>query len=110
MIAGVPLGLPLFSVPLVLNSVLVVTLLLSERSVPTRLLAALGVVLAVDLALDPGTVSLGIWSYAGQSDYYGVPLPNYLGWVLSGSVAVVAITAVVTYRIADGSCRRDTVS
>ena len=93
MIAGVPLGLPLFFVPLVLNSVLVVTLLLARWSLPTRLLAALGVVIAVDLALDPGAVSLGFWSYTEPSSYYEVPLSNYRGWVLSGAVAVTAVTA-----------------
>jgi putative membrane protein len=93
MAAGVPLSLPLFFVPLVLNSVLVVTLLASRWSLPRRLLVAVGVVIAVDLALDPGAVALGFWSYTDGGVYYGVPVSNYLGWVLSGSVAVGAITA-----------------
>lgn len=91
MIAGVPLGLPLFFLPLVLNSVLVVTLLLVQWSIPLRLLTALGVVLAVDLALDPGAVALGFWAYDGGGIYYGVPVSNYMGWVLSGGVAVGAV-------------------
>ncbi|WP_135821053.1 bisanhydrobacterioruberin hydratase [Halostella litorea] len=91
MLAGeVPVGLPVFFLPLVLNSYLLVLLSLGDaaRRRAVRLLATLATVLAVDLVLDPGAVALGFWAYDAGGAYYGVPLSNYAGWVLSGAVAV----------------------
>jgi putative membrane protein len=89
-----PLGLPVFFLPLVLNSYLLCLLLLGDRAenpllrVPTVIAA----VVAVDLVLDPAAVGLGFWSYdAGV--YYGVPLTNYGGWVLSATVAALLVDA-----------------
>ena len=88
----IPLGLPVFFLPLVLNSYLLCLLLLGRRagSVFVRLPAVIATVLAVDLVLDPAAVALGFWSYGGGV-YYGVPLSNYAGWVLSATVATVLV-------------------
>ena len=95
MVAGVPVGLPVFFVPLVLNSYLLVLLLVGPRSATAarvgRVLAALALVLVVDLVLDPAAVGLGLWVYDGGGAYYGVPWTNYAGWVLSGLVAVTLV-------------------
>ncbi|WP_327051798.1 bisanhydrobacterioruberin hydratase [Halomicrococcus gelatinilyticus] len=90
LLGTVPVGLPVFFFPLVLNSYLLCLLLLDSHadSRPVRLVASLAVVLIVDLVLDPAAVSLGFWRYADGGTYYGVPLSNFLGWVLSGTVAV----------------------
>jgi len=88
MVGGVPVGLPVFFVPLVLNSYLLVLLLFPRVGRIARLGAALAMVLAVDLVLDPAAVGLGFWAYDGGGAYYGVPLSNYAGWVLSGLVAL----------------------
>lgn len=88
----VPVGLPVFFLPLVLNSYLLALVLLGDRAdgwLP-RVVTTLALVLVVDLVLDPAAVSLGFWSYAADGPYYGVPLSNYFGWVLSGSVSVLA--------------------
>lgn len=53
-----------------------------------RVLLALTVLVACDFVLDPGAVALGIWSYARPGIYYGVPFTNFLGWVLTGGVAL----------------------
>ncbi|PSQ01702.1 carotene biosynthesis protein [Halobacteriales archaeon QS_5_70_17] len=93
MLAGaVPIALPVFFFPLVLNSYLLCLLVLGERSASplVRLPAVVGSVLAMDLVLDPGAVALTFWAYDGGGAYYGVPLSNYLGWVLSATVAAVA--------------------
>ncbi|WP_134672521.1 bisanhydrobacterioruberin hydratase [Halorussus marinus] len=90
MIAGVPVGLPVFFLPLVLNSYLLVGLLAPRLSTAGRIGASLAVVLVVDLVLDPAAVAIGFWTYGG-GPYYGVPVSNYVGWVLSGFVAVTAI-------------------
>jgi len=86
----VPLGLPVFFFPLVLNAYLLVLLLLGERAESTlpRLLATLSTVMLVDLVLDPGAVAIGFWEYEVGA-FYGVPWSNYRGWILSGTVAVL---------------------
>jgi putative membrane protein len=86
----VPLGLPVFFFPLVLNAYLLVLLLLGDRaeSALPRLLATLSTVILVDLVLDPGAVGLGFWQYETGA-FYGVPWTNYRGWLLSGAVAVL---------------------
>ncbi|USZ69634.1 carotenoid biosynthesis protein [Halorussus salilacus] len=91
MVAGVPVGLPVFFLPLVVNSYLLVLLLFPNLPRTRRVLVSLGVVLVVDLVLDPAAVALGFWAYAGGGPYYGVPLSNYAGWVVSGLVAVTAV-------------------
>ncbi|PSP83371.1 carotene biosynthesis protein [Halobacteriales archaeon QS_1_68_17] len=90
LLGAVPLGLPVFFFPLVLNSYLLCLLLLGDRarSPLVRLPVVIGTVLVVDLVLDPGAVALGFWTYAGGGPYYGVPWSNYAGWVLSATVAV----------------------
>jgi len=86
----VPLGLPVFFFPLVLNAYLLVLLLLGPRAESTvlRLLATLSTVLLIDFVLDPGAVAIGFWGYE-QAQFYGVPWSNYRGWLLSGAVAVL---------------------
>jgi len=100
----VPAALPIFFFPLVLNAYLLCLLLLGDRAALTRirLPAVVATVLAMDLVLDPGAVGLGFWEYAPPLTgggvwasataihFYGVPLSNYLGWILSASVAVLA--------------------
>jgi putative membrane protein len=92
MVAGVPLALPLFFVPLVLDGLLLSVLVLGERarSRALRVPVAVGFVLLIDLILDPAAVAVGFWSYA-EGGYYGVPLSNYVGWLLSAAVAVTAL-------------------
>ncbi|MFW6384076.1 MAG: bisanhydrobacterioruberin hydratase [Halodesulfurarchaeum sp.] len=97
MLEAVPLGLPVFFLPLVLNAYLLVLLLAGDAagSAPIRLGGTLGTVLAMDLVLDPGAVGLGFWTYAADGAYYGVPASNYLGWVLSGAISVLVFDRVL---------------
>ena len=92
MLGGVPVALPVFFIPLVVNAYLLCVLLLGERAQNTwlRLLTVSATVVAMDVVLDPGAVSLGFWTFDGGA-FYGVPLSNYAGWVLSAVVAVVAL-------------------
>jgi putative membrane protein len=93
MVGEVPLALPLFFVPLVLNAYLLALLVLRERAarVLPRLLGAIAAVVAVDLVLDPAAVAVGFWTYLPPGPYYGVPVSNYRGWLLSGAVAVALV-------------------
>lgn len=88
----IPLALPLFFVPLALNSYLLCLLLLGDRAdaLFVRVPVVAATVVAVDLVLDPAAVALGFWEFDGGG-YYGVPLSNYAGWVLSATVATVLI-------------------
>ena len=92
MLGPIPYALPLFFIPLVLNSYLLCLLVLGDRarSLPVRLVVVSATVVAVDLVLDPAAVALGFWSFA-EGGYYGVPPLNYAGWVLSAVVATVLI-------------------
>ena len=89
----IPLALPLFFVPLVLNGYLLTLLALGDRAtrIVPRVLAAVAAVLAIDLVLDPAAVAIGFWSYVPPGGYYGVPASNYWGWLLSGAIAVVLV-------------------
>ena len=94
---GVPLGLPAFFLPLVLNAYLLVALLLGSRweLAWVRVPATVAVVLAIDLVLDPAAVALGLWGYAASGAYYGVPLSNFGGWLVSATVATVLVDLTV---------------
>ncbi|WP_267163568.1 bisanhydrobacterioruberin hydratase [Halovenus salina] len=95
MLAGtIPVALPLFFVPLVVNSYLLCLLLLRGRAASplVRLPVVAATVVAVDLVLDPAAVALGFWEFA-EGGFYGVPAMNYAGWVLSAVVATVLIDA-----------------
>ena len=96
LLGKVPLGLPAFFLPLVVNAYLLCLLLLRDRAASAliRLPAVVAVVLLMDLVLDPGAVALGFWSYAAGGVYYGVPVQNYLGWMLSATVTVVILDYV----------------
>jgi putative membrane protein len=101
----VPLGLPVFFLPLVVNAYLLCLLLLGDRArtALVRVPVVIAVVLLMDFVLDPGAVALGFWAYdlgAVAADvwpydsgwaFYGVPASNFAGWVLSATVAVVAL-------------------
>lgn len=93
MLFGVPFALPLFFIPLVLNAYLLALLVAPElmRRPVTRIPLAVAFVIAIDLVLDPAAVALGFWSFDGGGAFYGVPWTNYAGWVLSGTVAVLAV-------------------
>lgn len=90
----IPLGLPVFFMPLVLNAYLLCLLLLGERarSALVRVPVVIGAVVAVDLVLDPAAVALGFWVYESGS-YYGVPWLNFAGWILSATVATALVDA-----------------
>jgi len=96
-VAGVPIGLPVFFLPLVCNAYLLCLLLLGSRaaSARVRLPTVIGTVVAMDLVLDPGAVALGFWAYPSGGPVYGVPLSNFAGWVLSATVTVLVLDAVL---------------
>ncbi|MFP8952130.1 bisanhydrobacterioruberin hydratase [Natrialbaceae archaeon A-arb3/5] len=93
LLGEVPLALPLFFIPLVLNAYLLTLLVLGPRAASpiVRLPVAIAAVVAVDLVLDPAAVAIGFWEFIPPGVYYGVPVSNYVGWIISGTVAVVLV-------------------
>jgi putative membrane protein len=61
---------------------------------PLWIVCAAVLLTLVDGVLDPGAVSLGFWVWPGGGPYYGVPLSNYAGWLLSSSLAVAILLAL----------------
>jgi putative membrane protein len=51
-------------------------------------------VLWADLVLDPAAVALNFWKYQWPGIFYQVPLMNFLGWILTGTLAS-AITYII---------------
>lgn len=92
LLGTIPYALPLFFIPLVVNSYLLGLLLLGDHAgqALVRLPVVAGIVVAVDLILDPAAVALGFWQFA-DGGYYGVPLANYAGWIGSAVVGTVLI-------------------
>lgn len=45
----------------------------------------------IDVVLDPAAVNLGFWNWREPGVFYGVPLVNFLGWLLSCFVGAVIL-------------------
>lgn len=90
---AVPLALPVFFVPILLNGYLLGVLVLGRAAdrIALRLPVVVALVVVLDLVLDPGAVALGFWAWTEPGPYYGVPLRNFAGWLLAASVAVALV-------------------
>lgn len=93
----VPLALPIFFLPLVINSYLLVIQVGGKKSdkIYWRIPMVIMMVLLLDIILDPAAVSLGFWLYNEGGVFYGVPVSNFLGWILSASVTVGVLDYVL---------------
>lgn len=78
-----PYALPLSYAPLVVGAVAAT----GGINLPARALVAAALLTLMDGVLDPGAVSLGFWVWPEGGVYYGVPASNYLGWLVSGTIA-----------------------
>ena len=96
MISDIPMALPLFFIPLVLNGYLLTLLIVNKYPINQRLIIPISIVviILIDLVLDPAAVSLGFWSYGNGGEFYGVPYTNYQGWLLSGGISVLVVSRV----------------
>ena len=52
----------------------------------------------IDGVLDPGAAALGFWVWPEGGAYYGVPLSNYAGWLLSGAFGAALLLATGRWR------------
>jgi bisanhydrobacterioruberin hydratase len=87
----VPYLLPASYAPLVVGAVAAAW---GSRIRLLHVLQATLLLVWMDAVLDPGAASLGFWVWSEGGLYYGVPLSNYTGWLLSGALATVLLLAV----------------
>ena len=91
----VPYLLPVSYVPLVIGAVAATW---TPRSVPVRVAISALLLVLLDGVLDPGAVALGFWEYEAAGAYYGVPLSNFAGWLLSGAVSAALLLYLGRWR------------
>lgn len=98
----VPYLLPLSYVPLVIGAVAVVA---AARTPARRIILGGLLLVVIDGVLDPGAASLGFWIWPGGGPYYGIPLSNYVGWLISGLIASALVILIGGRRLTDPALR-----
>lgn len=86
---GASWTIPLGWIPLILSAAQ-----LSQRfsSSLSRLLMGMGLACVFDLCIDPVATAMGYWHWHDSSySYYGVPLQNFFGWLISGALGLILI-------------------
>lgn len=64
----------------------------------TRFIIYLGILIGSDIILDPGAVARGLWKYTNGGLWFDVPLQNFVGWIISGSIAYALLTLILKNR------------
>ncbi|MDV2480985.1 carotenoid biosynthesis protein [Methanoculleus sp. Wushi-C6] len=70
-----------------------------RRLVPAGTLA----LLLVDLVIDPAVVHAGLWVWTEGGAYYGIPVSNFAGWVLTGAVYIALFRLIAGGRPIPGA-------
>lgn len=73
-------------VPLLLGACAMVRRYAPGRPIWQQALLGALLLVAADLVLDPGAALLGYWVWSDPGPYYGIPLSNFVGWFLTGTV------------------------
>lgn len=83
-LAGVPLLIPLAWLMMLPPAWAIADMILGKNinRVKFSLLSAL-ILTAWDLFLDPQMVGWGFWVWETPGPYFGIPISNYLGWILT---------------------------
>jgi uncharacterized membrane protein len=92
-LAGVPLLVPLCWQMMAWNAASVARLITPKRwgKASVIVVAALALT-AWDVFLDPQMVRAGLWTWARQGEYVGIPLENYLGWFVTALILFAAFS------------------
>jgi uncharacterized membrane protein len=97
-LAGVPLLVPLCWQMMAWNAASVARLIAPKRwFLPVASLA----LTAWDVFLDPQMVRTGLWTWARDGEYVGIPLENYLGWLLTALILFAAFSRLNDSRAED---------
>ena len=91
-VGGVPLIVPLAWFAMGTTALEVGHHVSSSRVVAVAV-GALGLT-AWDLFLDPQMVDAGYWDWAVDGRYHGIPLSNYGGWLLTGTVVLAVVERI----------------
>lgn len=57
----------------------------------TIFFVSIALLLLLDLVFDPAATRLGFWQWQNSGIYFGVPLTNYFGWILSSLLSVAVV-------------------
>jgi putative membrane protein len=60
----------------------------------SQFFAYLGLLIGTDIILDPGAVARGLWKYSEGGLWFEVPLQNFMGWIISGTIAYVILKLI----------------
>jgi putative membrane protein len=94
-----PYTVPFAYVPLFVGCFYLATLLSKEKW-KIVIFSTLMVLLA-DMVLDPAAVTLNFWIYDSSGIFYGVPLMNFMGWILTGFLASMISMYLLKDRLDD---------
>ncbi len=78
----VPWVVPLGWIPLILGAVPLASRMASGFA--WRVAWAGIFVMLMDVVLDPGAVRMGLWTFVEGGGVHGVPIQNFVGWVMTG--------------------------
>ncbi|MFZ5819350.1 MAG: carotenoid biosynthesis protein [Chloroflexota bacterium] len=86
-LAGVPLLIPLAWLMMLPPSWAVARLIAGEQSpLSSFIILSAFAFTAWDLFLDPQMAAWGFWVWESPGQYFGIPLVNYLGWLLVSAI------------------------
>lgn len=68
--------------------------LLKKAPYITTVCVGTGLMVLADTVLDPAAVHIGFWAWQQPGPYYGVPFINFVGWIISGGIAMAAVEAL----------------
>lgn len=80
-----PYTVPFAYVPIILGCLYLASIITTNKI--KFVLSSTFFVLITDMMLDPAAVALNFWTYETNGLYYGVPLMNFLGWIITGVIA-----------------------
>ncbi|MFT4308879.1 MAG: carotenoid biosynthesis protein [Candidatus Woesearchaeota archaeon] len=83
----VPIVLPLAYMPLAIGAYYIADKLSPNKAMIITL--KIMMLLLFDLVLDPGAAALGYWIWENSGAYYGIPLTNYIGWIISSLITAL---------------------
>ena len=82
-----PITVGLSWAPLLIGSISI-TYAITKNKIYRFILPVL-ILVMFDLVLDPASVAVGMWKYSDIGLYYGVPLQNFIGWIISGFIGSI---------------------
>jgi putative membrane protein len=95
----VPITLPFAWVPLCLGAYTLACQFGKNRL--SKILLGIIFLVGIDFVLDPAAVYLEFWIWEDNEGFYGVPWSNFLGWILSSSIAISFLNLVLKNKLAE---------